>query len=75
LDIIYQAQVAHFIERKGMLEQNLNNADALFLSMPCNKTMQNKIEEHPDCETTNRDDPIEILNAIKILRHNPICAK
>jgi hypothetical protein len=37
--------------------------------------MQNQIEEHPDYETMLQDDPIELLNKIKVLMHDPIRAK
>jgi hypothetical protein len=37
--------------------------------------MQNRIEEHPEFETTICDDPIELLNKIKVLIHDPIRAK
>jgi hypothetical protein len=37
--------------------------------------MQNRVEEHPEFETTIRDDPIELLNKIKVLIHDPIRAK
>jgi hypothetical protein len=54
----------------------LTKAYALIFSTYCNKTMQNRVEEHPEFETTIRDDPIELLNKIKVLRmHDPIRAK
>ena len=37
--------------------------------------MQNRIEEHPGFETKIRDDPIELLERIKVLMHDPIRAK
>jgi hypothetical protein len=37
--------------------------------------MQNRIEEHPDYESKIQDDPIELLEKIKVLMHNPIRAK
>jgi hypothetical protein len=49
---------------------------ALTYSTYCNKTMQNWIEEHPDYVMTRiRDNPIELLNKIKVLMHDPIRAK
>jgi hypothetical protein len=50
-------------------------AYALIFSTYCNKTMQNPIEEHPEFETVIRQDPIELLNKIKVLMHDPIRAK
>jgi hypothetical protein len=50
-------------------------AYALIFSTYCNKTMQNRVEEHPEFETAIRNDPIELLNKIKVLMHDPIRAK
>jgi hypothetical protein len=51
MDIIYQAKLEKYLDRKDTLEQNLTEAYALIFSNFCNKTMQNRIEEHPDYET------------------------
>jgi hypothetical protein len=75
MDIIYQAELERYLDRKDTLEQNLTKAYALIFSNFCNKTMQNRIEEHPDYETMIRDDPIELLDKIKMLMHDPIRAK
>ena len=53
----------------------MTKAYALIFSTYCKKKMQNQVEEHPEFETTIRDDPIELLNKIKMLMHNPIRAK
>jgi hypothetical protein len=74
-DILYQAKLERYLERKDTLEQNLTKAYALIFSTCCNKTMQNRVEEHHEFETTIRDDPIELLNKIKVLMHDPIRAK
>jgi hypothetical protein len=75
-DILYQAKLERYLERKDtLLEQNLTKAYALIFSTYYNKTMQNRVEEHPEFETTIRDDPIELLNKIKVLMHDPIRAK
>jgi hypothetical protein len=47
MDIIYQAKLERYLDRKDILEQNLTKAYALIFSNFCNKTMQNRIEEHP----------------------------
>jgi hypothetical protein len=75
MDIMYQAKLERYLEQKDTLEQNLTKAYALIFSTYCNKTMQNRIEEHPDYETTIRDDPIELLSKIKVLMHDPVRAK
>ena len=75
IDIVYQAELERYLDRKDQLEQNLFKAYALIFSSYCNKTMQNRIEEHPDYETLIRDDPIVLLDKIKVLMHDPIKAK
>ena len=46
-------------EREDTLNENLLKAYALIFSNYCSKTIQNRIEEHPDFESVIRDDPIE----------------
>jgi hypothetical protein len=75
MDILYQAELERYLDRRDTLEQNLTKAYALIFSTYCNKTMQNRIEEHPDYETKIQDDPIELLEKIKVLMHDPIRAK
>ena len=68
-DIDYQAKLTRFLEREDTLDENLLKAYALIFSNYCSKTIQNRIEEHPDFESVIRDDPIELLKAIKVLMH------
>jgi hypothetical protein len=75
MDILYQAKLERYLDRKDTLEQNLTKAYALIFSTYCNKTMQNWIEEYPEFESVICDDPIELLNKIKVLMHDPIRAK
>jgi hypothetical protein len=69
MDILYQAELERYLERKDTLEQNLAKAYALIFSTYCNKTMENRIKEHPKFETTIHDYPIELLNKTKVLMH------
>jgi hypothetical protein len=57
-DILYHAERERYLERKDTLEQNLTKAYVLIFSTYCNKTMQNRVEEHPEFKTTIRDDPM-----------------
>jgi hypothetical protein len=75
MDIRYQAKLERYLNRKYTLEQNLNKAYALIFSTYCNKMMQNRIEEHPDYESKIQDDPIELLEKIKVPMHDPIRTK
>jgi len=50
-------------------------AYALIYSNYCNRTMQVRIEEHRDFESTIQNDPIKLLKAIRVLMHDPARAK
>ena len=69
-DMKYDALIKEHILRKRQFKANLSNAFALIKSF-CNKTMVNKLEALPDYESKIRDDPIELLQAIKLLMHDP----
>jgi hypothetical protein len=75
MDIMYQAKLERYLDRKQTLGQDLARAYTLICSTYCNKTMQNQIEEHPNFNTTICYDPRELLNKIMVLMHNPIRAK
>ena len=70
-DVLYTAEVQNYMDRKNTLETNLGGAYTLILSTYCNGTMQHRIKEHPDFESTIQNDPIELLKAIKIVMHDP----
>ena len=71
-DILYTAEVESYMDT---LETNLGRAYALILSTYSNGTMQHRIKEHPDFESTIQNNPIELLKVIKIHMHEPIRAK
>ena len=73
-DMEYDALIQEYIERKKDFKANLNNAFALIKSF-CNQTMVNKLEALPDYEAQILDDPIKLLENIKILMHDPECAR
>jgi hypothetical protein len=75
MNVIHQAQLERHLDRKDTLDHDLNKAHVLICSTHCDKTMQNRIEEHPDHELIIQDDPTESLNKIKELMHDPIRAK
>ncbi len=74
-DIKYQEELCCFYDRRDNLRQGLTKAYALIFSNYCNKTMQSRIEEHPDFESKIENDPIALLDAIKILMHDPVRAQ
>ena len=50
-DVLYTTGVQNYMDRKNTLDTNLGRAYALILSTYCNRTMQHRIEEHPDFES------------------------
>ena len=74
-DMRYQAEIKQFLDRQSGLVENLIKAYALIFGTYCSKAIQSRVEEHPDFETTIRDDPIEVLKTINILMHDTVRAK
>ena len=74
-DMRYQAEIKQFLDRQSGLEENLMKAYALIFGTYCSKAIQSRVEEHPDFETTIRDDPIELLKTINMLMHDTVRAK
>ncbi|MGC9294926.1 MAG: hypothetical protein ACP5E8_06590 [Thermoplasmata archaeon] len=37
--------------------------------------MQSRVEEHPEFDTTIKNDPIKLLEVIKVLMHDPVRAQ
>ena len=74
-DMIYQAEIKQFLERERALEDNLDKAYALRFGTCCSKAIQSRVEEHPNYETTIRDNPIELLKIVSVLMHDTIRAK
>jgi hypothetical protein len=62
-------------KRKHELEDNLNKTYYLIYLQHCNKTIQDRIHAHPHFKTKIKNDPIELLKAIKILINNPVSAR
>jgi hypothetical protein len=74
LDILYQEELRGFFDRKNNLRTNMTKAYALIFTNYCNRTMQLRIEEHPEFETKIENKPIALLEAIKVLMHDPVRA-
>jgi hypothetical protein len=74
LDILYDAQIKRFFDREDSLRQGMLKAYAIIFGNYCTKSMQQRVEEHPDFGIANgiKDDPIKLLEAIKVLMHDPV---
>ena len=79
MGIVFQAELdlgdTWLEKQQQLVDQNMSKAYSLIFSQYCNKSMRDRIEQHPDLEATIRDDPIELLTKIKMLMHDPIKAK
>jgi hypothetical protein len=62
--IEFKAEYDAFMKRKQCLETNMTKAYALLWEQ-CAKGMQSKIESRKDYDTVVKDNPIELLKAIK----------
>ncbi len=74
-DILYKVNLQEHIKRVQQLEENKTKAYSLIYSNYCNRVMQLRVEEHKDFESKIKNDPIELLKAIRILMHDPARAK
>jgi hypothetical protein len=75
LDIKYQEELRRHIDRNDALQEGINKAYAPIFANYCTKVTQARIEEHPDYEMGLRNDHIAVLEAIKTLMHDPVCAQ
>ena len=71
----WQEQYARHLDRVCECKDAMCRAFAMIKSQHCTKTMQTRVEEHPDYESKIDDDPIALLEAIKTLMHDPAQAQ
>ena len=62
------------MNQKDTLNEGLNKVYALIFKNYCTKGMQAKIEEHPDFDAKIKDNPIELLETIKVLMQDSVWA-
>ena len=62
--MIYQAEVKRYVDRKAVYLQNKVKAYALFFNQ-CNKSMQEKIEQRGNYDTTIKGNLFELLKVIR----------
>ena len=74
-EIEYQEYMRSYIAREDALKENTKKVYALIFSSYCSRTMQQRIEEHPDFTSKIEDDPIALLEAIKVLMHTTVRAQ
>ena len=74
-DMDYNSASKRFYDKKELLEDNMFKAYSLIKDNYCTKTMQQRLEEMPNYETSIDDDPIALLTAIQLLLHDPVRAQ
>eukprot|EP00980_Cylindrotheca_fusiformis_P024330 scaffold11755_cov81-Cylindrotheca_fusiformis.AAC.1 len=75
LKALHEEDMKQFSTRRDdSLRKNVPKAYAMIYADFCSSTMQIRIKEHPEFETTIYNDPIELLKAVKMLMHDPVCA-
>ena len=74
-DIRYQEELRRYLDRKDLLEENMRKAYTMIMTSYCTRTMQQRVEEHPDFVSQIDDDPIKLIEVIKTLLHDPVRAQ
>lgn len=69
-DMIFDAKHKRFLEKEEALDYNLKKAYLLIFDTYCTRVMQARVEAHPDFNKTIKNDPIALLEAIKVLMHD-----
>ena len=71
-DIEYREDLRRFHDRYDKIEQDLVKVYSVIFTQYCTKTMQLRIEEHPDFVSKIDDNPIQLLEVIKTLMHDTV---
>ena len=74
-NIAYHEKLRRHLDKKDEVEEGLRKAYTEIFMNFCTKSMQQRIEEHPDFDSTIEDNPIELLEVIKQLQHSPMRAR
>jgi hypothetical protein len=70
-----QGRDRHVHKEKAQARRQYEQDVFLIYLQHCDKTIQDRIHTHPDFETKIKNDPIELLKAIKILINDPVQAR
>ena len=72
LDIQFQEEFRRHLDRVDGYKENCAKAYSLIFKDYCTRTMQQRIEAHPDFSRKIEDDPIALLEALKSLTHSTV---
>ena len=73
-NIDYQEALRRYYEKADAIKEGLMKTYSLIYGSYCTKTMQVRIQAHPDFDKF-KNDPIELMKAIKTLVHDPVRAQ
>ena len=65
MDTCYQEELRRYLDRVQTKKDGMNQAYSLIFSVYCSKLIQGRLEALPEFEESIRNDPIELLKAIK----------
>ena len=68
----YDNAMERLEDQKEIYDENMKKIYMKIFDEYCTTTMQNRIQQHPDFNSTLKDDPIKTLETIEILIHNPV---
>ena len=71
----FRAEMDDWIQRKRNLDERLYQAYSYIFMNHCDKTIQERIEQHPDFDAVIRGNPIALLKYVKVLMVDPETVK
>ncbi len=74
-DIQYQEEMRLWLDRVNNVKEGMRKCCPLIKNTYCTRSMQQRLEEHPDYASKIQDDPIAMLEAIKTLTQDPVRAQ
>ena len=74
-NIKFELRYKEWMERSQKLEDGMKQSYTFIFDTYCNKTIQDRIEQHPEYDSKIQDNPIELLEVIKTLMHDPVRAQ
>ena len=71
----FEGELEDWRLRRKDLQNGLEMAYALIKETYCTKPMRDRVEAHPDFDSKIKDNPVELLKAIRVLTHDTVRAQ
>ena len=68
----YKNATSKYERKIKNLQDNMASSYILIFEDYCTKDLQQRIEQHPEFKEKIRDDPVELVNTIKVLIQSPV---